>query len=89
MLPQNYQLTLDKLKNMPHLSKDIDKLKKLISTSLSTKINGKIITFCVVKLSYNKHNNALLRLLNLLTELTDSTDAKNWLQQVQNGTYIG
>ena len=95
-LPHNYQLTLDKLKAVLHLSKETsEQLSKVILSPPSTvvrKINEKIITYLIVWLCYNnsnttsvKPNTILLKLCDIMDQLIDVTKAPNWLQQVKHG----
>ena len=87
-LPQNYHITIDKLKTMLQLSQDERKrLSKLISSSHDVrKINEKILIFLIVKLCYcnNGSSSGLVRLCDVMDELVDSTDSTSCVQKVRN-----
>lgn len=90
-LPSNYQSTIDKLKTMPQLLKDEEQqLSKLISSSANVrKINERIITYLILKLSYNgssSSSSSLARLCVLMNEFTNSTDSSSCIQLVRDGT---
>ena len=93
-LPHNYQLTIAKLKTMPHLPKDegvhFSKLISSLSSSSSTdikKINGKIVTYLIVKLCYSGRDNSSVRLCGVMDKLNSSTDSASSIQQVGYGEY--
>ena len=90
-LPYNYQLTIDKLRNMVEIIKDEgEQLSKLITSSSTDvkKINEKIITYLIVKLCYNGSSTSLMRLCDVVDELIDSTGTHTCVQQFRCGTYI-
>ena len=82
VLPHNYQLTIDKLKTISHLLKDEgEQLSKLISSSDVRKINEKILTYLIVKLSYNDSEVRLC-------ESTDSSYTPTGMQQTRYCEYM-
>ena len=91
-LPCNDQLTIDKLRNMVEIIKDEgEQLSKLITSSSTDvrKINGKIITYLIVKLCYNGSSTSLVRLCDVMDELIDPTSTHNMcIQQIRSGMYI-
>ena len=75
VLPQNNQLTIDKLKTIPQFLKDEgEQLSKIISSSSADvrKINEKIITYLIVKLCYNESDTSLVRLCDVMDESNDT-----------------
>ena len=91
VLPHNYQLTIDKLKTIPRLLKDVgEKLGKLISSSSADirKINEKIIIYLIVKLCYNDSDTSLVRLCDLMDESIDSTDTPTGMHQIRYCEYM-
>ena len=89
-LPQNYRLTIGKMKTIPRLLKDEgQQLSKLISSSSDDirKINEKIITYLLVKLCYSGSSNSLVRLCDVMDELIESTDSPSCVQQIRSGKY--
>ena len=91
-LPYNYQLTVDKLRNMVQIIKDEGEQPAKLITSLSTDvrmINEKIITYLIVKLCYNGNNSSsLVQLCDIMDELIDSTGTPSCVQQIRHGMYI-
>ena len=90
-LPYNYQLTIDKLRNMIEIIKDDgEQLSKLITSSSTDvrKINEKIITYLIVKLCYNGSDTSLMRLCDVMDELVDSTGTPTCVQQIRHGMYV-
>ena len=91
-LPDNYQLTTDKLKTIPQLFSDAELLSKMIATSSSSdvrKINEKILTYLTVKLCYNGSGTSLVRPCDVMNEsLINSTDIPTCVQQIRCGTYL-
>ena len=88
VLPHNYQLTIDKLKTIPHLLQDgREKLSKLISSSTTDikKINEKTMAYLIVKLCYNGSSTSLVRLCDVMDELIDSTHSSSCVKQVRYG----
>ena len=76
VLPHNYH---ERLNSIPELLKDGgEQLSKLISSS-PAKINGKIITYLIVKLCYNDSDTSLVR----CSVMDKSVDT----QQIRFGTY--
>ena len=90
VLPHNYQLTIDKLKTIPQLLKDGgEQLSKLISSSSSSSdINEKILTYLIVKLCYNNSDTSLVRLCDVMDESIDSTDKPTGMQQIRYCEYM-
>ena len=87
----NYQLTIDKLRNMVEIIKDEgEQLSKLITSSSTDvrKINEKIITYLIVKLCYNGSDTSLARLCDVMDKLIYSTDARTCVQQVRHGMSV-
>ena len=90
-LPYNYQLTIDKLRNMVEIIKDEgEQLSKLITSSSNDvrKANEKIITYIIVKLCYNGSDNSLVRLCDVMDELIDPTSTATCVQQIRQGKYV-
>ena len=85
ILPHNYQLTVAKLKTVPHLLHLLNDegvcLNKLISSDHDVrKINEKIITYLIVKLCYSGNNTSLTRLYNVMAEMGESAGFFNRVQ---------
>ena len=77
ILPYNYH---ERLKSIPELLRDGgEQLSKLISSS-PAKINEKIITYLIVKLSYNDSDTSLVR-CSVMDDLTCT-------QQIRYGAYV-
>ena len=90
-LPDNYQLTIDKLKTIPQLFKDGEQLSKMIATSSSSavrKINEKILTYLIVKLCCNGSSTSLVRSCDEMDEsFINSTDTPTCVEQIRCGMY--
>ena len=88
-LPDNYQLTIDKLKSSPQLLKNEGELlSKLISPSTDVrKINEKIITYLIVKLCYSGSSTDLLGFCDVMDGLIDSIETRTSVQQIRCGMY--
>ena len=85
-LPDDCQLTIDKLKTMPQLKGDgKEQLSKLISSTDITKINANIITYVIIKLCYNGSNMNLSRVCDVMEKLIDSTKTSTCVQQIRCG----
>ena len=90
-LPYNYQLTIDKLRNMVEIIKDEgEQLNKLITSSSTDvrKINEKIITYLIVKLCCSSSDTSLVRFCDVMDELIDPTNTPTCVQQIRNGMYV-
>ena len=90
-LPYNYQLTIDKLRNMVEIIKDEGKqLSKLITSSSADvrKINENIITYLLVKSCYSGSDTSLIRLCDVVDELIDPTGTPACVQQIRHGMYV-
>ena len=90
-LPYNYQLTIDKLRNMVEIIKvEGEQLSKLITSSSTDvrKINKKIVTYLIVKLCYNGSDTSLMRVCDVMDELIDPTGTFTCVQQFRHGVYI-
>ena len=90
-LCNNYQLTIDKLRNMMQIIKDDgEQLSKLITSSSTDvrKINQKIMTYLIVKLSYNGSSTTLVRLCDVMDELINPMGSLICVQQIRCGMCI-
>ena len=89
-LPYNYQLTIDKLRNMVQITKpEGQQLSKLITSSSSDvkNINKKIITYLIIKLCYTHNSGSLVKLCDVMDELIDPTGKPTCVQQIRCGNY--
>ena len=86
-LPYNYQLTIDKLRNMVQIiNDDGEQLTKLIiSCNDVRKINEKIITYLIIKSCYSGSDTSLVRLCDVMDELIDPTGIPTCVQQIRHG----
>ena len=89
-LPHNYQLTIDKLRNMVQIIKDNgEQLSHMITSSTDTgKINNKIITYLIIKLCYSGSDTSLVRLCDVMDELIDPTGTPTCVQQIRHGMHM-
>ena len=90
-LPYNYQLTIDKLRNMVEITKDKgEQLSKLITSSSADvrKINENIITYLIVKLCYSGSDTSLVRLCDVVDELIDPKGSLTCVQQIRGDMHI-
>ena len=90
-LPYNYQLTIDKLRNIVQIIKDDgEQLSKLMTSSSNDfrKINENIIAYLIVKSCYNGSGTSLVRLCDVMVELVGATDIPTCIQQIRHGMYI-
>ena len=89
-LPYNYQLTIDKLRNMVQIIKDEgEQLTKLIiSCNDVRKINEKIITYLIIKSCYSGSDTSLVRLCDVMDELIDPTGTPTCVQKIRHGMYV-
>ena len=89
-VPHNYQLTIDKLRNMVQIIKDDgEQLTKLIISCTDVrKINEKIITYFIIKLCYSGSDTSLVRFCDVMDELIDPTGIPTCVQKIRHGMYI-
>ena len=90
-LPYNYQLTINKLRNMVQITKcEGERLNQMITSSSSDvrNINKKIITYLIVKLCYTGNNASLVSLCDVMDELIGPSGKPTCLQQIRCGTYL-
>ena len=89
-LPHNYQLTIDKLRNMVQIIKDDgEQLSKLIISCTDVwKINEKIITYLIITSCYSGSDTSLVRLCDVMDELIDPTGTPTCVQQIRHGMYV-
>ena len=89
-LPYNYQLSIDKLRNMVQMIKDDgEQLKKWITSSTDVrKINEIIVTFVIIKSCYSGSDpSSLVKFCDVMDELLDPTGTPTCVQKIRYGTY--
>jgi len=88
-LPDDYQSTLVKLKNLPQLSKDDhQQLGTMISSWCEAQlVNEKIVTFLIVKFCFNGSSNNLVGLCNVMDNLIESDQSAGCVQ-VKSGMFV-
>ena len=86
-LPHNYQLTIDKLRNMVQIIKDDgEQLTKLIISCTDVReINEKIITYLIIKSCYSGSDTSLVRLCDLMDKVIDLTGTPTCVKQFRPG----
>ena len=92
-MPNDYQLTIDKLRNMVEIIKDEGKqLSKLISSSSATdvrNINDIIITLLIIKSCYSGSYTSLIKLYDVMDKLIDSIGTPtSVLQEIRHGMFV-
>ena len=90
-LPDNYHLTIDKLRNQVQILKDEgEQLSKLVTSSSTDnrRINEKIMSYLIVKLCYNRSGISLVRLCDVMDELIYPTSTPTCVQQIRCGMYM-
>ena len=93
-MPNDYQLTIDKLRNMVQIIKDErEQLNKLITSSSSAtdvrNINEIIITLLIIKSCYSGSYTNLLKLCDVMDKLIDPIGTStSVLQEIRHGMFV-
>ena len=93
IMPNDYQLTIDKLRNVVQIiTEEREQLSKLITLSSSTdvrNINEIIITFLIIKSCYSGSDTSLVKLCDVMDKLIDPTGTStSVLQEIRHGMFV-